>query len=134
MSDLEQISKQVSLLNKLIELLRMQEGNYIKTDLFDFGWRCFGADKFFLKGQEDGFIPTFSLGEAWNHPITQKAWSDELVKVARELDDISETVGLCFFVSQGLKTVEEQLRGDGSTSYVKVLEAILNKYGRSLNE
>lgn len=133
-TNLEQIAKQVSLLNRLIELLRMQDGKYTKTDLFSFriGWLCFGADKFFFRAEGDGSIPYFNLDDAWDHPITQKAWSDELVKVAGELNAIKKDKGLFDFVLQGLYTIADVV--EKGSYHSNGIEAILNKYGRSLSE
>ena len=81
--NLEQISKQVSLLNRLLELLRMQEEP--EESAKKYGWYewdhicCYYKNPVMTKDK----APT--LVEAWNHTLTQKAWSDELLKVAREL-------------------------------------------------
>lgn len=102
---LEQIAKQVSLLNRLIEQLRMQELPYHPS-------------------QEDE---------------EQKAWSDELVKVARDLvyaDSICRFNVIQYTLSiirSNLGLWNKNIDYTKSAAYLR-LEAVLNHYGRSLSE
>lgn len=129
---LEQISKQVGLLNRLIELLRMQEEPPDREHFHLFGWKFHTS----VENEESGYIATFMhpqqktyvvLDKVWNHPLTQKAWSDELVKVAKGLNDLDPRIKMTLFPV--LEVLE--IRGIQPED---PLEAILNKYGRSLNE
>lgn len=149
-ANLEQIAKQVSLLNRLVELLRMQEEPIplAKEIMIAAGWRkrnpwspqdlCND-----LAPNEDYLNPL----EAWNHPITQKAWSDELVKVARDYfeflkpylsiaDEEVEPFLIQEYKTYSLKGLLHLLRKNnwGDYSNPSILEAILNKYERSLSE
>lgn len=75
--------------------------------------------------------------EAWNHPITQKAWSDELVKVARDLasdggrNETNYLEFICFAL--GLDVDTDDCVFTKQSCNLR-LEAILNKYGSSLSE
>ena len=91
-TNLEQIAKQISLLNRLLELLEMQQLPYHPS-------------------QEDE---------------EQKGWIDELVRVARELNEFQD--GLSDFAIICLSDISGEIMSTES------LEAILNKYGRSLTE
>ena len=80
-NNLEQIAKQVNLLNRLIELLRMQEKpnspnmlEYIRSLPCYQNVLLFGDPKGFVVG--DKVIPVED-GFKQNH--VQKAWSDELL-------------------------------------------------------
>ena len=130
MTNLETIAKQVSLLNRLIELLRMQE------DFDDPKW----SDYFPGGVQRTGKYITFNGRSIFSNAIeipadyipnarlTQKAWSDELVKVAKELKNlkgIHEPIIAAVLFSLNLKA---------GSSWESTLEAILNKYDRSLTE
>lgn len=130
--NLEQIAKQVSLLNRLIELLRMQE----EPELMELqGWQQYSGYaedgqfciyyKHRLAGAEKSFFATRK--ELISHPLTQKAWGDELVKVARELEPSLTFVHSCL----SLICVDLFKDEDHSMNF---LEAILNKYGKSLYE
>jgi hypothetical protein len=116
MSELEQIAKQVSLLNRLIELL-------------------------LVRNKSEGLFPldiTKDDGKTWIK-YTEKAWSDELVKVARELNNLPTyrkwTVYYLDEICELLHgTFEIHLDTQNSSYEEKValhLEAILNRYGRS---
>jgi hypothetical protein len=94
-TNLEQIAKQVSLLNRLIELLRMQE-EPSKQRVYDMGWKFDGGKyyKYYYGTPEaikTSYIWAGDILKAWTHPVTQKAWSDELVKVTRELHQFERT-------------------------------------------
>ena len=125
-TNLQQIAKQVSLINRLIELLRMQE-EITEINLEYFGWvipteeprRSY--DRYVWELSRTNQIEVATLEEAWQHPTTQKAWSDELVKVAREYLKIPDLV-------------YEICKGISNETLSSRLEAILNKYGRSLIE
>lgn len=145
--ELEQIAKQVSLLNRLIDLLRIQEApepkdleawfftnnaqeyNFIRKEctLINEAWIMKGTTIF-----------TKTMGEAWNHPITQKAWSDEFVQVAREL--LSAEVNK--WITMLTKDLYDTLKRQDLIPYTippaftiyDTLAAILNRYGRSFGE
>ena len=90
--------------------------------------------------QEDSDTRTtlkFTLGRDFKSDEVQKAWSDELVKVARELDDDDN----CFLISMYLNEICYQLDLERPANHMPpalanpvMLNAILNKYGRSLED
>lgn len=163
-NELEQIAKQVNLLNRLIELFMMQEA--VSKEIVEFfGWE-WDEENFYQCWREPGnysvsYVRTSNFLEAWNHPLTQRAWGDELVRVAREYNNL-------FFEGTNYETFTDQLQKYASptidywqslimnASKLSIdvlaekllrqaglkedavdaiyLEAILNKYGRSLNE
>jgi hypothetical protein len=125
MTNLEQIAKQVSLLNRLIELLRMQEDRESEH------WNKFVKELHIANSymQEITGADIFIKKEyILNSENIQKAWSDELVKVVKELDkniELTLTDGWCW-------DVLDKIHFYSSPS--EKLEAILNKYNRSLIE
>ena len=144
-TNLEQIAKQVSLLNSLVELLRLQEDNlyarpaFMRLKNLFVGTTSHRTGPIFYvpyKEEERGDFNAHSRDEAWNHPITQKAWGDELVRVAKELylsssDAVMEVI-LCN-IADNISSEFKQ-KDYISRDSVTALEAILNKYGRSLSE
>lgn len=134
--ELQQISKQVSLLNRLIELLRMQEEPKLE-DLKEFTCRAKrGFDGYAKWPLVDGsYITAID-----NHPSTQKAGSDELVKVARELlsDDSGNQKLLKKYLIDICESLEIDIDTNGSIFTRRACEwllgNILNKYGISLSE
>jgi hypothetical protein len=154
--NLSQIAKQVSLVNRLIELLRMQE-EPSPRHLGNFGWSdtdldagtyyrhivitksCISFESFDPSSHQE-----YTFQEAWNHQLTQKAWSDELVRVAREyLETFTNSenyrIEEHFVVNvYGSKTIPDLVyeicKGVSMDTLSSKLEAILNKYGRSLIE
>lgn len=134
--ELEQIAKQVSLLNRLIELLRMQEEPMDESleELGTFTYMpnrmAYSECRSYMCAKDD---VDFTFEQAWNHPVTQKAWSDELVKVAGELNKTRNglTASVLYEICEAL--------GGSCSYYMKssdavsiILEATLKKYGRSL--
>lgn len=135
MNNLEQIAKQVSLLNRLIELLRMQEDPTDESleELGTFTWMpnrmAYSECRSYICAKDD---VDFTFEQAWNHPITQKAWSDELVKVARELDNFEH---LSCGSSNLITDIQFAITGEATHwSWKAALRFILNKYGRSLDK
>jgi hypothetical protein len=142
---LEQIAKQVSLLNRLIELLMAHENQFEVTKYSGYFVEYTEAE-YNLLNLEDKFHyvdgkrerskkyvsrPPEYLGweiqDTDGKSLTQKAWGDELVKVARELNDPDPRIEMTLFPI--LEALE--IRG---IQPANLLEAILNKYYRSLSE
>lgn len=147
MSNLESIAKQVSLLNRLLELLRMQEEPKKLERFFDpflyhdgYRWKWvynYNGQKHALVGkrerpdsidQQDQVLYFNHISDVLKHPEFQKAWSDELVKVARELVKYQYSPVPSSVVYHLRRLYDED--GKVGCTY----EKILNKYGRSLSE
>lgn len=102
--------------DRLVELIIMAKTKPIK----EFGWSQPTMFSKFISASGCSYYTHKDTGnkqyyytrdEIWNHPITQKAWTDELVKVVKELSDTDLSI----------------LMGDDC------LEQIFDKYGRSIN-
>lgn len=145
------ILEQGVLFGRLCELLKMPQ-TPTQSDLEAFGWerenwkngtysfcKLIGHRTY----EELGDSPTFI--EIFQHPLTQQVWKDELIKVCKEMlgdqcfdaaDPYAEEVAktpLSFLVAnlaQSLTPLEVVTKGVKFTP--SLLEAILNKYGRSL--
>ena len=153
--NLEQIAKQVSLLNRLIELLRMQDNQFEVTrysgDFVEYSEEEFNSlqqeDKYNSDGERlKKYVsrPPEYLGKGIQDTdgksLTQQAWSDELVKVAKEIHTSygQETWRIeCYCpgmdVNYYLVGIIHSLFQTYGKGWVSAnLEAILNKYGRSL--
>jgi hypothetical protein len=134
-NNLKQIAKQVSLLNRLIELLRMRETKPDLGIIKQYNW--YPVRGFEGYGQwpliEGSYVKT--IEEAWNHEITQKAWLEELVKVARELRESDEGEMCCnTWLRQTLCIIASRLELNHETQSLNPLTLILSRYGRSLSE
>lgn len=128
-TNLETISKQVSLLNRLLQLLRMPDKVVYSHKSTEF-CKPAGGDYYIFD---------------------KKAWSDELVRVARELipgiiinkADKSSVELLAELKDKDIELHVQRLlqaffaipsTDRQCVQYTFSLEAILNKYNRSLNE
>jgi hypothetical protein len=160
-TNLQQIARQVSLINRLIELLMAHE-NQFEVTKYSGDFVEYPEAEFNLLKQEDKYHfvdgncerrkkyvsrPPECLGrqiqDICGKSLTQKAWSDELVKVAREylktfVNSENYPIEEHFVRVYGLKTIPDLVyeicKGISNETLSSRLEAILNKYGRSLIE
>ncbi len=148
MTELDILYKQMLLLSRFVELIYIENNKknageyYYLRWLGSFGWRnhLTGLWKHRISG-----ALCSSTAEAWNHEITQKAWKDELVQVARKLKykdavelktsrlkeyqsfELGHLVGLLIAYTPG--SHDPSLK---ASQFDYALEAILNHFGCSL--
>ncbi len=132
MKEQNTLYKQIHLLSRLVELVEMQQEPKAEF-LFAIGWCVWKGEKWFLKTNQNGSIPTFTFEAAWNHEITQKAWRSELVEAARALESIKNKTGLRLCVLEALCDLADELDKE-TYNYDAPLEAILNRFGCRLEE
>lgn len=162
MGDLLQLRIQIQVLNQLLGLLVMQlNPNHFSLKTFDWenasdaddlsiterepmGYgeyyenEIFKLDKlgYYLIKDEEILAQGLSLIDAWNHPITQKEWGDQIVLLAKKFNTTEYNTTFFDILLEINTSVDPDCLPKLIVydEYAPLLDAILNRYGRSLNE